>query len=111
VAPACPAHARPTPRRARPPAGAGEAGPTIDYQFLGMVAVALAVVTRGSLLPVLAVTGVIAVVTLAYEAGAGWHRRRHARPARRPAPGPTTPPDADLNRWMAAVERLLRSAD
>ena len=53
----------------------------VDYQFLGMVAVILAVVTRGSLLPVVAVTGLIAVVTLAYEAGTRWYRRRHPRPA------------------------------
>jgi hypothetical protein len=83
----------------------------IDYQFLGLVAVVLAVVTRGSLLPVLAVTGVIAVVTLAYEAGARWYRRRHPRPARRPAPGRATPPEAELNRWMSAVERILDSPD
>ena len=68
----------------------------VDYQFLGMVAVILAVVTRGSLLPVVAVTGLIAVVTLAYEAGTRWYRRRHPRGRRsrpaapRPRPTPSS---------------------
>ena len=83
----------------------------VDYQFLGMVAVILAVVTRGSLLPVVAVTGLIAVVTLAYEAGTRWYRRRHPRPAPKPARRASTPPDAELNRWMTAVERVLGSPD
>ena len=60
---------------------------------------------------VVAVTGLIAVVTLAYEAGTRWYRRRHPRPAPKPARGASTPPDAELNRWMTAVERVLGSPD
>ena len=84
----------------------------IDYQFLGLVAVVLALVTRGSLLPVVAVTAVIALIMVAYEVGARWYRRHHPRrPASRPASGPGTPPGGELNRWMAAVERVLGSPD
>ena len=83
----------------------------LDYQFLGMVAVILAVVTRGSLLPVVVVTALIGLGTLAYEAGAQWLRRRHPPTARQPGSGQPTPRDRELNRWMAAVERVLHSAD
>lgn len=78
----------------------------VDYQFLGMVAVVLAVVTRGSVLPVVVVTTFIGVLTLLYEAGARRYRRRHPRPL-----GPPAPSDGELNRWMSAVERVLRSPD
>jgi uncharacterized membrane protein YebE (DUF533 family) len=85
----------------------------LDYQSLGLVAVVLAVVSGGSLLPVVVVTGVIGVVSLAGEAGVRWYRRHHPRSASRPAPGrgPAATPEADLNRWMAAVERVLGSHD
>lgn len=83
----------------------------LDYQFLGMVAVVLAVVTRGSVLPVVVVTAFIAFVTLAYEASAQRYRRRHSRPAGAAGADSSAPPDSDLNRWMTAVERVLRSPD
>ncbi len=83
----------------------------VDYQFLGLVAVVLAVVTGGSLLPVVVVTGLIGLVTLVYEAGVRRYRRRHPRPASRPGTGPAAPPETELNRWMAAVERVLGSHD
>jgi hypothetical protein len=83
----------------------------VDYQFLGMVAVTLAVMTRGSLPTVAVVTGFVAAVTVAYEAGARWYRRRHPGPVPRPAAGATTPSDGELSRWMAAVERVLGSPD
>jgi hypothetical protein len=83
----------------------------VDYQFLGLVAVVLAVVTGGAVLPVLVVTGLIGLLAAAYEAGARWYRRRHPDPAPRPGPGPGAPPEAELNRWMAAVERVLGSHD
>ena len=83
----------------------------VDYQFLGLVAVVLAVVTGGALLPVVVVTGLIGLVTLAYEAGVRWYRRRHPRPASRLGPGSAAPPEAELSRWMAAVERVLGSHD
>ncbi|MEW6474017.1 MAG: hypothetical protein AB1679_17335 [Actinomycetota bacterium] len=83
----------------------------VDYQFLGMVAVVTAVVTRGSLLPVLALTALIAVVMVAYEAGARRYRRRHAGgPASSATPSPT-PTDTELTRWMTVVDRVLRSND
>jgi hypothetical protein len=89
----------------------------LDYQFLGLVAVVLALVSRGSLLPVVTVTLMIGLVTLACEAGTRAYRRRHphrspdAGPVRTPVPGARRPSDRELNRWMAAVERVLRSAD
>jgi hypothetical protein len=83
----------------------------VDYQFLGLVAVMLAVVTGGSLLAVVVVTGLIGLITLGYEVGVRWYRRRHPRPASRPAAGPAAPPEAEINRWMAAVERVLGSHD
>jgi hypothetical protein len=83
----------------------------VDYQFLGMVAVTVAVMTRGSLLTVAVVTGFVAVVTVGFEAGARWHRRRHPRPLPKPAAGTAAPSDRDLNRWMTAVERVLGSHD
>ncbi|HZQ78644.1 MAG TPA: hypothetical protein VFE55_15015 [Acidimicrobiia bacterium] len=91
----------------------------LDYQSLGLVAVAMAVVTRGSLLPILAVTVLVGLVSMAGEAVARRWRRRHPAPARpapaghrRTAAGVTpNPSDGDFGRWMAAVERVLRSAE
>jgi hypothetical protein len=83
----------------------------VDYQFLGMVALVLAVVTRGAVLPVLVMTGVIALVTLAYEAGARRLRRRHAHPAGSGGSGAPAPSDSDLTRWMSVMDRVLRSKD
>lgn len=79
----------------------------VDYQFLGMVAAVLALVTRGAVLPVLVMTAVIALVTLAYEAGT----RRHRGAAGSAAAGSSPPSDDELNRWMDVVERALRSTD
>ena len=82
----------------------------LDYQFLGLVAVILAVVTRGSLLPVVTVTGLIGLVTVAYETSAKFYRRRHRLSAGGADAG-SAPPDGELNRWMAVVERVLGSPD
>jgi hypothetical protein len=71
-----------------------------------MVAVVVAVVSRGSLLPVVVVTAFIGLVTLAYEACVKWYRSHHRRAA-----GSVVPAEGELSRWMAVVERLLRSAD
>jgi hypothetical protein len=80
-----------------------------DYQFVGMVAVVLAILTRGAVLPVVVVTAFVALVLLACDLGAKWLRGR--RPG--PAAGETAPqwgvPDADLGQWMAALERVLSS--
>ena len=81
----------------------------VDYQSLGLVAVVLAVATGGALVPVVAVTGLIALVALASEAGGRWYRRRQPRPATRPAHDRQAPPQGELGRWMAAVERVLGS--
>jgi hypothetical protein len=79
----------------------------VDYQFLGMVAVVLAVVTRGSVLPVLALTALVAVVMLACEVTVRRYRRRHIQPV--------TPDaelcDAEITRWMPVMDRVLRSQD
>jgi hypothetical protein len=84
----------------------------LDYQFLGMVAVVLAVVTRGSLLPVVAVTALIGLVTLACETTAKSYRRRHPRTPRQARPAAAAgPAGGELTRWMAAVERILGSPD
>ena len=91
----------------------------LDYQFLGLVAVVMAVVSRGSLLPVVAVTALVGLLTVAGEAVVARWRRRRPKPARRlparphrsaPVASPN-PSDGDFPRWMAAVERVLRSAD
>ena len=83
----------------------------VDYQFLGLVAVVLAVVTGGSLVPVVVVTGLIGLMALVYEAAVRRHRRRHPGPASSSGRRPAAPPDGDLSRWMAAVERVLGSHD
>jgi hypothetical protein len=83
----------------------------LDYQFLGLVAVVLAVVTRGSLVPVAVVTIVIGLVTLACETTAKLYRRRHPKPSLRPRRGAAAASAGEMNRWMSAVERILGSAD
>ncbi len=83
----------------------------LDYQFLAMVAVVLAILTRGSLLPVVAVTALVAVVLLACEAGGRWLRARRRRPVTGGGPPEPLVPDPDLTPWLAAVERVLTSKD
>ena len=85
----------------------------IDYQFLGLVAAVLAVVTRGRLLPVVMVTAVVGLAIAAGEWGARAYRRRHpqASPRRARAMGASAPSNAELKRWMSAVERILDSTD
>jgi hypothetical protein len=80
----------------------------VDYQFLAMVALGLAVVTRGAVLPVLAMTAVVALVMLAYEAGCRRLRRRLEGPIADDAPAPS---DTELTRWMRVMDRILRSND
>jgi hypothetical protein len=76
------------------------------------VAVVLAVVTGGSVLTVVVVTGLVGLVAVGYQAGLRRYRRRHVRrPASGAEAGPAAPPDAELNRWMAAVQRVLTSHD
>jgi len=83
----------------------------VDYQFLGMVAVILAVATRGSVATVVVVTAFIGLVTMACETAAKWYRRRHPKsPVRHQRSAPAAP-GRDLNRWMTAVERILGSHD
>lgn len=79
----------------------------VDYQFLGMVAVVLAVVTRGSLLPVLAMTALIALVMVAHEATLRRYRRR--RPAGPGVAESAAPSDPELTRWMSVMDRVLRN--
>ena len=81
----------------------------LDYQFLGAVALGLAVVTRGAIVPVVVTTAFVAALTFLYEAGARRHRRRH--PVTPPASSSPPPSDAELTRWMSAVDRLLGSTD
>ena len=83
----------------------------VDYQFLGMVAVILAVATRGSVATVVVVTAFIGLVTMACETAAKWYRRRHPKSPGRPRPAAPAAAGRDLNRWMAAVERILGSPD
>jgi hypothetical protein len=82
----------------------------LDYQFLGLVALVLAVLTRGSLLPVVVVTAFIALVLLACELSAKWYRSRRSRPAGDVGAGADAP-DGELNRWMPVAERVLGSTD
>jgi hypothetical protein len=83
----------------------------VDYQFLGMVAVGLAIVTRGAVLPVLLMTGVIALVSLVYEAGNRRLRRRQdgLDDPRSMESAPAS--DGELTRWSAVVDRLIHSSD
>ena len=81
----------------------------VDYQFLAMVAVGLAVVTR-EVLPVLLMTAVVALVLLAYEAGVRRYRRRIDFGGS-PADNLPAPSDTDLTRWMSVMDRMLRSSD
>jgi hypothetical protein len=80
----------------------------VDYQFLGIVAVVLAIVTRGAVLPVLVMTAVIALASVACEAGARRLRRRQDGPLSTESAPPS---DGELTRWAAVVDRLLHSAD
>ena len=81
----------------------------VDYQFLALVAVAFAVMTGGSVLPVLAVTALVAIVLVGYEASVRRYRRRHPRPA---GPGVAArPTDPEVTRWMTVMDRVLRSHD
>ena len=83
----------------------------IDYQFLGIVAIGLAIVTRGRLLPVLLMTAVVALVSLAYEAGTRRLRRRQDGLDDPRSTEPAAPSDGELTRWSAIVDRLLHSPD
>ena len=83
----------------------------VDYQFLGIVAVGLAIVTRGAVLPVLVMTAVVALVSLAYETGTRRLRRRQdgvddPRSVESPPPS-----EGELTRWSAVVDRLLHTPD
>ena len=71
----------------------------VDYQFIGMVAVVLAVVTRGSMIPVLVMTALVALAMLAYEATLRRYRRRHA------------PSDTEITHWMSVMDRVLRTKE
>ncbi|MCA1843877.1 MAG: hypothetical protein LC792_11980 [Actinobacteria bacterium] len=79
-----------------------------DYQFLGAVALVLAVVTRGSIVPVVVVTAFIAALMFLYEAAARRYRCRHPVT---PASGSPAPSDTELTRWMSEIDRVLRSTD
>ena len=82
----------------------------VDYQFLGMVAVVVAVVTRGAVLPVLAMTALVGLVTLAYEAGRRRLSDRHAGAADTNTES-APPSDSELTRWASVVDRLLHTGD
>jgi hypothetical protein len=83
----------------------------VDYQFLGMVAVGLAIVTRGAVLPVLVMTAAVALVSLVYEAGTRRLRRRQDGLDDPRATECAAPSDGELTRWSAVVDRLLHSSD
>jgi len=83
----------------------------VDYQFLGMVAVGVAIVTRGAVLPVLLMTAVVALVSLVYEAGARRLRRRQDGLDDPRAMESAPPSDGELTRWSAVLDRLLHSSD
>jgi hypothetical protein len=80
----------------------------VDYQFLGMVAIALAILTRGAVLPVLVMTAAVALMNLAYEAGTRRLRRRQDGPI---SPESAPPSDGELTSWASVVDRLLNSGD
>ncbi len=82
----------------------------VDYQFLGMVAVGLAVVTRGKVVPVLLMTAVVALVMLAYEACVRRYRRR-VDFAGGGADSSPAASDTELTRWIPVIDRMLRSND
>ena len=82
----------------------------VDYQFLGLAAVGFAVMTRGSVLPVLAMTALVAAVLVGYEAAIRRYQRRNTRPAGIDAADPH-PADPDLTRWIAVMDRVLKSKD
>ena len=81
----------------------------VDYQFLAMVAVGLAAVTR-EVLPVLLLTAVIALLMLAYEAGARRYRRRIDFGGSS-ADDMAGPSDTELTRWVSVMDRMLRPND
>jgi hypothetical protein len=83
----------------------------VDYQFLGMVAVGLAIVTRGAVLPVLVMTAAVALVSLVYEAATRRLRRRQDGLDDPRAMESVPSSDGELSRWSAVVERLLHSSD
>ena len=83
----------------------------IDYQFLAMVAVALAVVTRGAVLPVVLMTAVVALVMVAYGAGTRRYQRRHISPTGPGADDTPAPSDSELTRWLSVIDRVLHSKD
>lgn len=82
----------------------------VDFQFLAMAAAGLVIVTR-EILPVLLLTVVIALVMLAYEAGARRYCRRidFGGASTDDVSGPLS--DADLSRWKSVIDRTLRSND
>jgi hypothetical protein len=77
----------------------------VDYQFLAMVAVGLAVVTR-EVLPALLMTAVVALVMLAYEAAIRRYRRRIDFGGAS-ADDMAAPSDDELTRWMPVIDRML----
>ena len=83
----------------------------VDYQLLAMVAVAMAILTRGAVLPVLAMTAVVAIVSVGYEVGARRYRRRYAGSTDSAATDSAPPTKAELTDWVKTVERLLHSPD
>ena len=91
------------------PLGVPRSQRMVDYQFLAMVAVGLAAVTR-EVLPVLLMTAVIALLMLAYEAGARRYRHRIDFGGS-PADNLASPSDTDLTRWMSVMDKMLRSRD
>lgn len=82
----------------------------VDYQFLGMVAVALALMTRGKVLPVVLTTAVVALGMLAYEGSTRRYRRR-IDSAGSGDPSPSAPSDIELTRWIPVIDRVLGSND
>jgi hypothetical protein len=80
----------------------------VDYQLLGIVAVVLAIATRGAVLPVLVMTAVVALASLAYEAGTRRLRRRQDGPV---STDSAPPSDRELTSWASVVDRLLHSPD
>lgn len=79
----------------------------VDYQFLGMVAVGLALVTRGRVLPVLVMTAVVALVMVAYELAVRCYRSRQISSV----PEAPAPSDTELTRWVSVMDRMLGSKD